>query len=547
MKKDHTMIKNSFLNGAFITTLGIVITKILGIIYVIPFHSIIGESGGALYGYAYTIYLLFMSISSAGIPLAISRIVSEYQTLGYYNAKKRAFIIGKKVSFILGFICFLILILFAPMIAKSILGNLTGGNTIDDIVFVIRVISTAILVVPVLSIYRGYFEGHRFMSPPSISQVIEQFVRILVIVLGSFFTFKVFRLSLTVSVGVSLFGATLGAFVSTLYLIVKKKKNNRKFNEKIRQVNEPLITDKQILKKIITYGLPFIMIDVFKTLYNYIDMTTVVKGLVNNASFSITDAETIMSMLSTWGNKFNMILLSISTGVVVSLIPNLTQSVVNKDKKDINKKISQSLNVLLFFTIPMTVGISFLAKPIWNLFYGKSIYGSNVLAFLIFSGLIIGLFTVIISIVQVFKDYRTVFWSLLVGVILKFILNNSLISVFYKIGCPAYYGVILSSIISYLISFIICMFVLCFKYDINFEDVIKCTIDIISSTMIMVIALFLTKFIIPIVSNVRINNFFIILIYTLVGGMIYMFYAYKCGLIKKIFGNKFRLYKKNND
>ena len=157
-RKKVSMQKSGFIKGAFIATLGIVLTKILGIVYVIPFHAIIGEKGGALYGYAYTIYLLFMSLSSAGIPLAISKIVSEYQTLGYYNAKKRAFIIGKKIALLLGFICFLLLLLFAPWIARAVLGDLTGGNTIEDVTFVIRVIGTAILVVPVLSIYRGYFE-----------------------------------------------------------------------------------------------------------------------------------------------------------------------------------------------------------------------------------------------------------------------------------------------------------------------------------------------------------------------------------------------------
>ena len=78
-------------------------------------------------------------------------------------------------------------------------------------------------------------------------------------------------------------------------------------------------------------------------------MVTVVKGLVEYAKFKVNDAETIMSMISTWGSKFNMIILSVSTGVIVSLIPNLTQSVVKKDKGDINKKINQALNILLFF------------------------------------------------------------------------------------------------------------------------------------------------------------------------------------------------------
>ena len=419
MKKDHTMLKNGFVKGAFITTLGIVITKILGILYVIPFHNIIGEDGGALYGYAYTIYVLFMSLSSAGIPLAISKIVSEYQTLGYYNAKKRAFEIGKKIALLFGFIAFLILLIFAPLIAKSVLGDLNGGNTIDDIVFVIRVMSIAILIVPVLSVYRGYFEGHRFMSPPSISQVVEQLIRIFIIILGSYLALNVFKLSLTTAVAVALFGATLGAFVSCLYLIIKKRKNRKKFTERIRIVNEPIITNKEIIKKIVIYAFPFIMIDLFKSLYNYIDMVTVVKGLVKYAGFSVNDAETIMSMLSTWGNKFNMIVLSISTGVIVSLIPNLTQSVVKNDKKDINKKICQTLNILLFLTLPMTIGISFLSKPIWLLFYGESLYGPSVLSILIFSGFMIALFTAMISVVQVLKDYKTVFWSLFVGVFLK--------------------------------------------------------------------------------------------------------------------------------
>lgn len=545
MRKDHTMKKSSFIEGAFITTLGIVITKILGILYVIPFHSIIGETGGALYGYAYTIYLLFMSLSSAGIPLAISKLVSEYQTLGYYDAKKRAFVIGKKIALLLGFVCFIILMLFAPLIAKSVLGDLVGGNTIEDVTFVIRVISIAILVVPVLSIYRGYFEGHRFMGPPSISQVIEQVVRILVIVFGSYLVLNVFKLSLTTAVGVAVFGAAAGAICSCLYLIVKKRKNNKKFNERIRQVNEPIVTDKQIFQKIVVYALPFIMIDVFKSLYNYIDMATVVKGLFNYAHFSVSDAESVMSLLSTWVNKFNMIILSVSTGVVVSLIPNLTQCVVKNDRNGIDKKINQSLSILLFLMLPMTIGISFLAKPIWSLFYGDSLYGASVLSYYIFVGLIMGLFTAIISIVQVLKDYKLVFGSLFAGVFLKLLLNVNLISAFYKMGVLAYYGVITASLIGYFVSFIICLVGLHRKYSVHYEEFIKNLIDIIGSTMLMSIVLFLVRFIVPITSGARIVNLFIILIYTLIGALVYFLFSYRTGIMTRIFGKRmFTLFKR---
>ena len=150
MKKDITMKKNTFVKGALITTLGVIFTKILGILYVIPFHALIGEKGGALYGYAYTVYSVFISLASAGIPLAISKLVSEYQTLGYYNVKKRVFLLARQLAIIFGIICFLIIVIFAPLFAKLILGDITGGNSLEDVVFVLRVIGTAILVVPVL-------------------------------------------------------------------------------------------------------------------------------------------------------------------------------------------------------------------------------------------------------------------------------------------------------------------------------------------------------------------------------------------------------------
>ncbi len=536
-KKKNGIRKSSFIKGAFIATLGIVLTKILGIIYVIPFHAVIGERGGALYGYAYTIYLLFMSLSSAGIPLAISKIVSEYQTLGYYNAKRRAFIIGKKIALLLGFICFLLLLLFAPWIAHAVLGDLSGGNTISDVTLVIRVVASALLFVPVLSIYRGYFEGHRFMEDPSFSQVLEQLVRVFVIVLGSFLALKVFDLSITTAVGIAVFGATAGAIAAYLYLIYKKKKNNSKFNEKIRPVNEPIITNKQIFKKIVIYAVPFILIDVFKSLYNYIDMVTVVEGLVQYANFSVTDAETIMSMLSTWGAKFNMIVLSISTGIIISLIPNLTTSVVKKDYDDINHKINQAFSILLFFTLPMTLGISFLADSIWTVFYGASEYGPSVLSYFIFVGFMIGLFTSTVSIIQVLKDYKTVIWSLVIGVVLKFLLNDNLIMAFYKMGLPAYYGVITASLLGYFVSFMICIMRLKFKYKINYENLTKNLIDTICGSMLMIVGLFLVNLILPSTDS-RIIHLVYIVIYVAVGALIYIVYMWNTKSMKRIFGNR---------
>ena len=537
--KDFTMKKNSFVKGALITTFGVIFTKIIGILYVIPFHSLIGEKGGALYGYAYTVYTIFVSLASAGIPLAISKLVSEYQSLGYHNVKKRVFLIAKRLAIIFGMISFLIIFIFAPLFAKMIIGDITGGNSLNDVIIVLRVIATAILIVPLLGVYRGYFEGHRFMSPPSISQVLEQLFRVLIIIFGSLVAIKVFKFNLTTTVGVALFGATVGAIISYLYLIDKKKKNENKFNVKIRDINEPIVTNKEIIKKIFIYAFPFIMIDVFKSLYNYVDLISVVKGLVEYAKFSVSDAEIIYSMLSTWGQKFNMILFAISTGIIVSLIPSLTESLVKKDNKQIDKSITQSLNMLLFLIIPMSLGISFLSKAIWTLFYGNSLYGPSVLSYYIFAGLFIALFTCMVTSLQVLKDYKMVFVSLISGVLIKIIFNNTFIISFYQIGLPAYYGIISATVLGYIVSIIICIVTLYKKYKIKFNNSFNYFIEMMVGSLLMIIVLFVMSLIIPIYSKIRIFNLFIILLYAIVGFCVYFIYVYRVNLIKNIFGNNF--------
>lgn len=111
------MKKNGFLEGAFIATISVIICKILGLIYVIPFYSIIGEQGGALYSYAYSIYSIFLSLATVGIPTAISKIVSEYNALDFQVIKQRAYKIGSKILICIGVSsCFLFI--FAPQIAR---------------------------------------------------------------------------------------------------------------------------------------------------------------------------------------------------------------------------------------------------------------------------------------------------------------------------------------------------------------------------------------------------------------------------------------------
>lgn len=537
-RKDKSFKKNSFMQGAFIATFGIILCKIIGILYVIPFYAIIGEQGGALYGYAYNIYSIFLGISTAGIPLAMSKLISEYHTMGYIKTKERAFRLGKKVLNVMGIISFILLMIFARPLATMIIGNTLGGNTIEDVEFVIRIISLSVLVVPIMSVYRGYFQGHKIITPTSVSQVLEQLIRVFIIIVGSFLGMKVFNLSLRNTVGIAVFSATIGAICSYLYLKFVVKKNKKVFLETEQKVKESKITNKEIVLKLLGYAFPFIMIDIFRSLYNSIDIFMLINTLVNNLGYTKQAAESIMSVISTWGLKINQIIISISTGIMISLIPNLTSSIVKEDLVDVRKKINQSLQIILYLTIPMAIGLSILSTNVWNVFYGVSEYGPKVYALYVFVSVATVLFTSSITTTQILKDYKMTFIALIIGFLVKLSLNVPLLYGFHKMGLPAYYGSIMATIIGFLTCTTMCLIFLHKKYKVDYEETLKRFINILGAVIVMTIVLLTLKVIFPIVSTSKLINIIIIVIYALLGGIIYLGITIKNKTLQKIFGDE---------
>lgn len=526
--------KNTFMQGAFIASMGIVISKILGIIYVIPFYAIIGEQGGALYGYAYNIYSIFLSLSTAGVPLAVSKIISEYNALGYYKEKEQAFKISKRLLSIIGIICFLILFIFAPVVAKLIIGDIQGGNTLSDIVFVIRVISFSILIVPILSVYRGYLQGHKYMTPTSVSQVLEQIVRVIIIIVGSYLTLKVFNLSLSTAVGVALFGATAGSICSYLYLVNKVLKNKKQLNANVDKNQETKVTTKEIIIKILCYAFPFVFGDLLKSLYNSVDTFLLIRTLVNGLGYMASDAESIMSVISTWGNKLNMIIIAVGTGFAVSIIPNITYSLVKKDYEDIRKKINKTYKITFFITLPMVVGLSFLAKPVWQVFYGASKYGPQVFKFSVFIAFVTVGLSLCTTILLTLKEYKVLFTNLLIGLAINAAMDVPFIYLFNNLELPPYYGAIAATILGNAVSIIIVITFLYKKYNIDFFKQYKVFLKIILAVLTMILALTGLTYIVPLTAG-RITSVFIIALYAVIGALIYFLFTYKTNTIEEVF------------
>ena len=477
------MKKSGFLEGAFIATVAIFLTKFIGIIYVIPFYAIVGTQGGALYGYAYNIYNLFLIISSAGIPLAISKLTSELNALNKLKEKEYMFKISKKIIFIFSIISFLICFIFANPIASEIISDVQGGNTIEDIAFVIRCVSFGVLVVPTLAISRGYLQGHGYIRPASFSQVIEQLLRVAVIIGGSFFVLNILHLSLKTAIGVAVFCACVGAIGAYIYLFNKmlKVKKEAIINTKRLKKEEK----KEIGKKIILYSIPFVVINIANSLYNSTDMILLIRGL-NYLKFNPVDIETISSIFTTWGHKLNTIVTSIATGIAISLVPTIAKSNAKGDLKDINDKFNKILQVFFYIALPLALFMSIFSREVWTIFYGVHELGPIVFKYLIITAAIDALYIMICNALQGLNKTKLIYISVGLGLLTNLCLDIPLMLLFNYLGIYPYYGAITATIIGYTISLIIPLITLNKQFKLDYKDTLIKLPKLFGSYIIMI-------------------------------------------------------------
>ena len=526
------MKKNSFMEGAIIATLGIILVKIIGLIYVIPFNAIIGEKGGALYGYAYNIYMLFLSVSSAGFPFAISKITSEYNALGYKKAIKDTYKIATKIILGISIFIFLILFIFARPIGHLIIGDSTGGNSPDDIAFVIRMVSFAILIIPFLSVSKGFLQGYKYIKPTTDSQIIEQVVRVIIIILGSFVALKLFHTDLKTAVGIAVFGAFLGGLVAYLFLKVKIKKSNL-LPDKIEDKNH--ISSKEIVKKILAYSVPFIIVSLIYNLYNTVDMILVSRTMSDILHININRVESVLSVFTTWGVKLNNILLAVTTGLTTSLIPNIVSSYTKGNMKDVNSKFNKALQCTMLVIVPATLFLSLLVKPVWMLFYGNSNYGPIVYKVFVYTALFGGLHSVVVNTLQGLSKYKLVIICVLTGLLINTFMDVPFMLISHKLGFDVSYGAIVAAMLGYTVSMIIALMILNKKYGFIFMDTIKRMPSFIISVIAFVLVIVLLKLFIPIDLKGRFVQIPILLVYGLLSFGVYFVINYFSGNLKSLF------------
>lgn len=526
--------KSSFVEGTVIATLAIVFTKILGMVYVIPFYAIVGVQGSALYAYAYNIYNIFLDISSAGLPIAMSKIINEYNTLGMMDAKTRAYRIGKKMMFFIAVSIFMILIIFAPQLAHLLLGDLKGGNTVSDVAFAIRCVSFAILVVPFLSVEKGYLQGHKIINISSISQILEQIVRIFIILVGSYLIVKVLKGKITIAVGVSVLGAFFGGMVALLFVRHSIKKNKKELGLD-KEYEKDDLTNKEITKKIFSYAVPFIIINIVSSCYNFVDMTLLLRTM-NYLNLKTSDIEFVTSAVATWAPKINMIVTSLAMGMSTSFIPTMVSAYTLKNWKEVNNKFNQAIQILLVVSIPMTIGLSMLSKQVWSIFYGPSVNGSLILSLNVFTGLVINIYMISSSALQGLNKFKLVYLSTITGFVSNAMLDVPIMLLYNRIGIPPFLGAVTSSIIGYLLSIVIIFVSLKKECKLEYKDTFVVLLKLILPVVSMIVLVFIGMRFIPVNINSKLSCILYVILNALIGAIVYILIAFKMGIVSKVLG-----------
>lgn len=527
------MRKDSFLKGTIIASMAIIITKIIGVLYVIPFYDIIGENGGVLYSYAYNIYALFLNISTAGIPIALSMIISEYIALNKLDAKERAYSLGKKVIMTFSIVAFLILFIFSDYIALFYVDGIAGSNPISDISLVIKAISISLIITPFLSVLRGYLQGHKFIAPSSISQVWEQIVRIVVVLLGSFLAINVFNSSIPVGVAVSLTGAFFGGVFAYIYLRFKINKNKKLF---MTSDEKDEVTNKEIFKKIIFYSIPLIIVSVTTDLYNLVDMKLIIKGLYM-IGYDAADAELISSIVATWAPKICMIIMAIAMGLTTSLIPHIIEKYAKKEYAGSNKLFNQAVSTMIVISLPMVFGIIILSKDVYNIFYGESLYGPNILIVSAIVNILWGTLSVINTSLQGFKKFKLVIINTLIGLVINAILDIPIILLLDKMNLTPYYGTLIATMIGTTTSIAIALVYLKKKLNFKYMNILRN----ISKTFVPILAMSIVVFTINYFvgdASSRVISTIKVFFLAIIGALIYFAILYKNNGLYDIFGKE---------
>ena len=441
----------NYLHGAAILTAGVIIMKILGFLYKMPIGNIIDDDGYSMFIAAYNVYNVFLTLSTAGLPIALARMVSEANAQGRPVQLQRTFSVAWRTFFWIGLACSMIMGLFPHQIADRILRN-------PDAALSIRVMSPSVLLVCLVSAYRGYCQGFGDMVPTTVGQVLEVLVKVVVgLALAWFLMHENYGKPIG-SAG-AIFGVTAGSAAALLYMWLHKQRHYRD-DKAGSDVPDP---DRVIFKRFLRIGIPIALGSSVLALLNLIDASLCMGRLQDAARFSYQQAKELTGVYGKAQTIFNLPA-AIITPLTISVVPAVTAAIVKKENDEATKISEDSMRIAAVLSLPMGAGLAVLAWPIMNLIFdGAHPAGADLLAILGIASIFVCIVLMENAVLQATGHEMLPMITMIAGGIVKVVIN------YFLVASPAIniYGAPIGTLASYVLMAAMNFVIMCFVLDKN--------------------------------------------------------------------------------
>ena len=403
--------KQSFFGGAAVLAAGVVVVKIIGAIYKIPLYNLLGDAGAADFNNAYNIYAALLTVSTAGLPVALSKMVSEANTLGRENQAKRILRVSAATFLTLGLLSFALMWFGNGVIAERWLHNPRAALGI-------RTLAPAVVCVGGLSAFRGYAQGNFRMTPTAVSQVIEAVCKLAVGLALAGYLLRLGHDASVASAG-AIAGVTVGTVLALAYMIADYLLHRVK-----RAFHDVPDSRGAILRRMISLAVPITLSSSMVAIFTVIDTSLLQWRLQSALGYGLDQTRSLYGTYSSGMNLYNLPS-SMMTALTISVLPTVSASLARGDRAHTERIVGSSLRTTALLAFPMGLGLWALAEPIMALLYPRydSVLGGKLLAVLGLASLFVCLMLISNSILQAHGRVKTPILTMFVGGVIKVALN----------------------------------------------------------------------------------------------------------------------------
>lgn len=419
MKKNERKdtVKKSIVLSGLVGTAGLFIAKMLGLFYSIPLSSILSSDAYmSYYGTAYRIYSYVLNVFTAGFPFAIASLVSKYTVKDDPRALRKIKSISRMLLLFTGFIGMLILLIFAYP-----LGSLIAEEGDERIMTTcLQILALAVFFVPILSSFRGFWQGRKEMGEYAVSQVFEQIFRVGFLLSMAYIIVYVLNWDRKYALYTAVMSTSIAAIAGIIQIYVFDKKHYPEINDAAKVQKTKTVRKKALFKELLTLSVPYFVVAILGYSDDIFNSVLLPIGLRAH-NYSEAETSVILSAFNYVGTKMTAIPMILSPGFAAALIPHITAAREEKDYKKVSRNVVDCLNIIFFIGLPVSFCIFLYASDIYHiLFYtNDAATASNCLRWLALEGFLATITPVITNLLMALGMKKTALRNLAVNLVIK--------------------------------------------------------------------------------------------------------------------------------